>query len=341
MAKVQYRLSRTAIALMRHYVLRTSDEDYLEGRICAVWAQVCRTARVLNLSPRSINYAERELETAGFLVRSTGNNGSRSGDRCNGRITWAAGANLGPLIQRYQELLGKAQAMRLRNRAIDQCKAEIRQINRAIRKSEVAEAKTLAADILPDGRTARINDLERLEDIKTALAAVLVELEPCPGARKTSDRSEENCAPDIPPEESSKICSGSAAAPPSYDRITPRLAAVLATDEYRSVLDMYGGVNWPAIVETSFQMALQMGVDQRTWQTACARLGRERAALCIIIIQRNAVLDVSHRYHVKRPNGCLAGMVESSLRGQMNLAGLVGAILDRTRAIPAKAGCAR
>lgn len=56
-AKIHYRLSRTAIALVRHYVLKTSDEDYLRGRICAVWGQVCRTARALSLSPRSINSA--------------------------------------------------------------------------------------------------------------------------------------------------------------------------------------------------------------------------------------------------------------------------------------------
>ena len=129
--------------------------------------------------------------------------------------------------------------------------------------------------------------------------------------------------------------------PEGCDRITPRLASALASDEYRSVLDMYGGVNWPAIVEASFQMALQMGVDRRTWQTACARLGRERAALCVIIIQRNATLDATNRYHVRKPNGCLEGMVEKSLLGRMNLAGLVGAILDRTETTPAKKGRAR
>lgn len=271
-AKVHYRLSRTAIALVRHYVLKTSDEDYRRGRICAVWGQVCRTARALNLSPRSINSAERELEEAGFLVRSFGTNGSRSGDRRDGRIAWAAGINLAPLIQRYGEILDKVDALRLRDHAIDQCRAEIRQINRAIRASESVEAQTLAADILPHGRTARIADLVRLEAIKVALSAVLTELEECAGAPKTSDQSEENCAPNIPSEQFQKTCSAAKASWRSHDQITPKLASALATDEYRSALDMYGGANWPAIVETSFQMALQMGIDRRTWQTACGRL---------------------------------------------------------------------
>lgn len=340
-AKVEYRLSRTAIALVRHYVLKTSDEDYLAGRICAVWGQVCRTARALNLSSRSINSAERELEAAGFLVRSTGSNGSRSGDRSGGRISWAAGVNLAPLIQRYRELMDKVEALRLRNCALDQCKAEIRQINRAIRESKSAEAQDMAADILPRGRTARIIDLARLETIKDALAAVLAELTGSSGTQKTSDRSEENCAPNIPSEESSKTCSAAAESQSSDDRITPRLASALASDEYRSVLNMYGGVNWPAIVETSFQLALQMGVDRRTWQTACARLGRERAALCVIIIQRNAALDPADRYYVRKPNGCLAAMVDKSLRGQMNLSGLIGAIMDRSKVKLSDRGYAR
>ena len=330
-AKVHYRLSRTAIALVRHYVLKTSDEDYLCGRICAVWGQVCRTARALNLSPRSINSAERELEAAGFLVRSIGNNGSRSGDRRDGRITWAAGINLAPLIQRHGEILDKMDALRLRNHAIDRCRAEIRQINRAIRESESPKAQMLAADILPHGRTARIADLTRLEAIKVALSAVLTELAECSGAPKTSDRSEVNCAPDIPSEQFPKTCSATTMSRRSNGEVTPRLASTLATDEYRSVLDMYGGVSWPAIVETSFQMALHMGVDRRTWQTACARLGRERAALCVIIIQRNAALDPADRYHVRRPNGCLTAMVEKGLRGEMNFPGLIGAILDRAK----------
>lgn len=330
-AKVHYRLSRTAIALVRHYVLKISDEDYLRGRICAVWGQVCRTARALNLSPRSINSAERELEEAGFLVRSMGTNGARSGDRRDGRITWAAGINLAPLIQRHAEMLDKMDALRLRNHAIDRCRAEIRQINRAIRESESAEAQALAADILPHGRTARIADLTRLEAIKAALSAVLAELAECSGASKTSDRSEENFAPDISSKQFPKTCSAATASRRSHDQVTPRLASALATDEYRCVLDMYGGVNWPAIVETSFQMAQQMGIDRRTWQAACERLGRERAALCVIIIQRNAALDPADRYHVRKPNGCLAAMGEKGLRGQVNFSGLMGAILDRAK----------
>ncbi|MBU6207635.1 MAG: hypothetical protein KGQ42_08115 [Alphaproteobacteria bacterium] len=103
-AKPTFGLSRTAIALIRHYIQRTADQDYARGQICAVWAQVCRTAQAVNLSSRSINSAERELQEAGFIARTSRSKGARSGAREDGRITWAFGINLAPLIERYHEL---------------------------------------------------------------------------------------------------------------------------------------------------------------------------------------------------------------------------------------------
>lgn len=302
-AKSQYRLSKTAIALIRHYIRRTSDEDYCKGRICAVWSQVCRTARALDLTPRSINSAERELENAGFLVRSTGGNGARCGERREGRIAWAAGINLAPLIRRFHELQDKVQAIQIQQRAVDQCRAEIRHINRSIRESEQEELHTRADEILPQGRTARIADLDRLTTIRDALADVLNALRAPSGAQKTSDGSEENCAPHIPSKSSSKICSANAPSAASELRMSPRQVVMLATNEYRELLTMFGGENWPAIVETSFHTARQIGIHQRTWRSTCSSLGREMTALCVIIIQRNMALDTTHPYHARKAAG--------------------------------------
>jgi hypothetical protein len=82
-ARPGFGLSSTAVALVRHYVLKTMDGDYLSGRICAGGRRraVCRG---LGLTPRSINSAERELEKAGFIFRNAGINGERAGDRQDG-----------------------------------------------------------------------------------------------------------------------------------------------------------------------------------------------------------------------------------------------------------------
>jgi hypothetical protein len=124
-ARPGFGLSSTAVALVRHYVLKTMDGDYLSGRICAVWTQARRFAEQLGLTPRSINSAERELERAGFIVRNAGINGERAGDRQDGFVVWAAGINLAPLVERFAEMQAKAEALEFQARAIQQCRAEI------------------------------------------------------------------------------------------------------------------------------------------------------------------------------------------------------------------------
>jgi DNA-binding transcriptional regulator YhcF (GntR family) len=133
-ARPGFGLSSTAVALVRHYVLKTMDGDYLSGRICAVWTQARRFAEQLGLTPRSINSAERELEQAGFIVRNAGINGERAGDRQDGIVVWAAGINLAPLVERFAEMQTKAEALELQARAIQQCRAEIRQLGQRIRE---------------------------------------------------------------------------------------------------------------------------------------------------------------------------------------------------------------
>ena len=111
-------LSSATVALVRNYILRTMDGDYLSGRIGAMWTQACRFAEALGLTPRSINSAERGLEQAGFIVRNTGIKGERAGDRQVGIVVWAAGINLAPPVERFAELQAKAEALELQPRAI-------------------------------------------------------------------------------------------------------------------------------------------------------------------------------------------------------------------------------
>ena len=129
-ARPGFGLSSTTVSLVRHYVLKTLDADYRPGRICAVWTEACRLAEAIGLTPRSVNSAERELERSGFIVRTSGINGGRTGDRHNGVIAWAAGINLAPLIERFAELKAKAEVLQFQARAIGQCRAEIRQLSK-------------------------------------------------------------------------------------------------------------------------------------------------------------------------------------------------------------------
>ena len=334
-ARPGFGLSSSAVALVRHYVLKTMDGDYLSGRICAVWTQACRFAEALGLTPRSINSTERELERAGFIVRNAGINGERAGDRQNGAIVWAAGINLAPLVDRFAEMQAKAEALELQARAIQQCRAEIRQLGQRIREANDDDLRQRAATVLPDGRTARINSIERLIAIREALSAMLAVIESVPGsearALKTSDAPEENCAPNI---QSKKPSRKRTAPPPERDpleRIKPATALNVATGGYRSLVEALGGPTWPNLVEASWRSCGRLGIAQDTWGRACHQFGRERAALCVLLIDRNFELPAGHRYRVLSPGRCLAGMTRRAKAASINLAGLYRATERETQ----------
>ena len=323
-ARPGFGLSSSAVALVRHYVLKTMDGDYLTGRICAVWTQACRFAEALGLTPRSINSAERELEQAGFIVRNAGINGARAGDRQEGAIVWAAGINLAPLVDRFAEMQAKAEALDLQARSIQQCRAEIRQLGQRIREADDVDLRGRAETILPDGRTARINSIDRLIAIREALSAMLAAIESAPNtearALKTSDAPEENCAPNIQDKKSSRRRTPPASDP--LERIRPETALVLATEHYRGQVEALGGPTWPNLIEASWQGCRRLGIAQSTWGHACRQFGRERAALSVLLIDRNAELPVGHRYRVQSPGRCLAGMVRRAGTAGVNLTGL-------------------
>ena len=323
-ARPGFGLSSTAVALVRHYVLKTMDGDYLAGRICAVWTQACRFAGAIGLTPRSINSAERELEQAGFIVRNAGINGERAGDRQDGAIVWAAGINLAPLVERFAELQAKAAALDLRARAIQQCRAEIRQLGQRIREAGDETLRERAETILPDGRTARIGNIERLIAIREALSAMLEAIEstpdPVPRALKNSDAPEENCAPNLQNQHSSRRRTAHGGDP--LERIRPGTALSVATEGYRSVVEALGGPTWANLVEASWRSCGRLGIAQSTWSRACQQFGRERAALSVLLIDRNFELPAGHRYRVMSPGRCLAGMTWRAKSVGVNLAGI-------------------
>jgi replication initiation protein RepC len=323
-ARPGFGLSSTAVTLVRHYVLKTMDADYLSGHICAVWTQACRFAEALGLTPRSVNSAERELERAGFIVRNASINGERNGDRHEGVITWASGINLAPLVDRFAELKAKAEALQIQASAIHQCRAEIRQLGLRIREAGDEALRERAETILPDGRTARITSIDRLIAIREALSAMLDAIESVPDfdrrALKTSDAPEENCAPNIQNKQLSRRRTALGRDP--LERIRPATALGVATEGYRSLVEALGGPTWPNLVEASWRSCGRLGIAQSTWGRACQQFGRERAALSVLLIDRNFELPTGHRYRVLSPGRCLTGMTRRAKTAGVNLAGL-------------------
>ena len=160
-------LSKTAISVLVHYITRcTFDQDYEPGRVCAAWPRVSTIADRLGLSERSINNAERELEFNRLLKRTTGGNGARFGERTTEdcpKISWAAGVNLGPLIERIGELRAALRWIEKEQRVLNSLRAEIKLTLRRIREISDGKAAVEIAEILPGGRTSRLKDVAKLE----------------------------------------------------------------------------------------------------------------------------------------------------------------------------------
>lgn len=140
---------------------------------------------------------------------------------------------------------------------------------------------------------------------------------------ETSDRSEENVQRKIQNQDSSRSCR--LAVEEEVATITPAGALALASEQYRSLVADHGSPTWPSIVEASRQAAIMLGIDQRRWEAACQKLGRERAAICLLVIDRNARLQSGHRYQAKHPGKCLNASEVQGLFAGLKLDGMAQA----------------
>ena len=312
-----------------HYLAKafeawTRDQDYVANRVCGFWHKVGVLADKLCVSVRTINSIERQLEQAGLIKRTVMANGARDGCRQAGDaapVRWLMGINLAPIVEAAAELVAEAKAIRLQQEAKSLCQREIRQVNKRIRQLDDHQASHQAQEILPNGRSAIIKDMAKLKEILAALIAVEKAFADAPRSAKTSDQPEENRRPIIQTKQSKSLYAPDV----TCQQVTARQACQIASQEFQECLEMYGDHSWQGIVQVAYQIGLSIGIDERTWQAACGSLGRERTALCVILIHRNQALPPTHPYHAKKAGACLWGMAKSARNGKLNLMGLIGA----------------
>lgn len=323
-ARNVFGISATAIRLLRHHVGKCRDSDFLAGRICGTWEQPQQTAVALGISTRVLNNAERELIAQGFINRSSTPHARRAGRRSDDKIAYAAGINLAPLIERHPELVALQSAQGLKVEAKCQLRLEIADIRGQIRISEDAGLIEQAEGIIPRGRTSRINEIARLEAIKSDLEALLGRLEFPYGEQKSSDQTEENISPNILPKDLSKNCSGGRRQN-GTSKLTPETAAMLASEDYQALLEANGGPSWQNLIGTSSMACSWLGISQMVWGEACQKMGRKQSALYVLVIDRNWRLPADHRYRGRRPQACLKGIVGKG-GDNLNVMGFLRAI---------------
>jgi len=97
---------------------------------------------------------------------------------------------------------------------------------------------------------------------------------------------------------------------------------VLEPDLYQGLVAALGGPSRSNLIEASYRSCGRLGIAQGTWGRACQQFGRERAALCVLLIDRNVELPGDHRYKARSPSRCLSGMMRKERSQGFNLTGL-------------------
>lgn len=312
-------LPPTAFHLLRHFVLRAKVEDFGAGRLCGNWERVEDLASILQVTTRAIGQAVQTLEEQGYIQRTTAGNGARGAQRVGDALRWLRGISLKPLIEQVGRLKAAHEARQFEREAIRSLRSAIGSLRRQIRQNGNIDALTRSEQLLPGGRVSLIHDRNQLEHLNAAFGALLADLGSDARSAKFSDRSEQNNPPHIQSEDSQNRIR---TAEPMAE-LRPETAASFASSDYSMILDGLGGASWPNLIEASATARAWHGISQPAWGRACLFLGRERAALAVLAIDRSARLPAEHRYRARKPAACFHGLVAQMAKRPVNLLGLM------------------
>jgi replication initiation protein RepC len=325
------KLTGREIQYLEAAIRRCGDVDFEKGSICAHWARVDTIAQELGCTPRQVNSIEKSLAKKKFIVRTTGPNGHRFGVRgTSEKINFVSGINLAPMINRCRGYAVLKRARDIHDHVLAATRYEIQLIRRKIRDTKDALLIEKSDQVLPGGRTSIIRNLEQLNAIHEALLAVLTQIDPKHGLTDTSDGQSKSAdalevsgQPNIQTQNIKNICitpTRKAARP-----LSVRQMLLLATPQYRELVQALGGPTPANFVEASSQMCHDLHISGDVWGEACLAFGRDRAAIYVMVLDRNRRLPVGHEFHRSNPGGSLVGMIRKR-RNSLNLNGLLRAM---------------
>jgi replication initiation protein RepC len=100
-----------------------------------------------------------------------------------------------------------------------------------------------------------------------------------------------------------------------------------ASDRFRAELPQASRpLNWGDVIEAAYRLRARLGVSQASWGEACGVLGRNGAAVCLLITDRAALRDVDP---VLKPAAYFRGMMARARGGELRLHASVFGLLER------------
>ena len=100
-----------------------------------------------------------------------------------------------------------------------------------------------------------------------------------------------------------------------------------ASDRFRAELPLaHRPMNWDDVVEAAYRLKTRLGVSQLSWGEACGTLGRNTAAICLLVTDRAALREVDP---VQKPAAYFRAMVARARGGELRLHASVFGLLER------------
>ena len=314
-ARRQLGLSKGAVAYLKVAIGCTQDDDFKAGRICAFWTSVTNIASRAEIDRRQVARIEADLIKRAFLEKSASDYSRRGGSRKKGAIGHEFGINLAPLINRAAEIQAAAQKAMFEADESERLRAMIRKLFGDIRRLQIERACDAAAEVLPNKRPSTIQSFERLKQVAEALEAVWEDFSTEAGRGEKSHQYDISPPLNTDRENRYKTCMAKKPRSSQPKHTSPAQFFLLAGISLKETIWQYAqGIepgklpSWRSIEMAARDRAMNVGISAKAWQTQCNLLGVHRAALCLMIADRNSERD--GKYKVHNASGAFIRMVQ-------------------------------
>lgn len=112
----------------------------------------------------------------------------------------------------------------------------------------------------------------------------------------------------------------------AMEHVSLGMAVGAASDRLTAHLPSDPG--WGDLVEAAYRVRADLGVSQSSWGAACQLLGRNGAAVCLLVADRAALREVDP---VRTPPAYFCGMVRRAETGELRLCKSLFGLLERSR----------
>ena len=320
LAKTKLKIKKSEFAYLKQIIELTMPQDYEQGAICTYFGAVTRIAGKLEKDPRTINDYERALngKWIALTVSKRGKRGGKREEGAGGKIKYAKGVSLVPLINRFAEIQKAAEEVVAHRERMDAQRG-----NLLFYRSELIENgfEREAKEIYHRGRPSEIKDAAVLTEILNKYQALYEEKIVQPNLRKTDGLSEDFACPNTKRIINLKLCTKKS----HSHKFEPDVLQKIGSAEFQESFDRYSRTNSPdaAFELAAFEACERMGISLWDFHDIKRMNGPAMAALCTLIIDCNSQPETHLKYKVDDARKCLGGMKRKLGGKGFNLSGML------------------